>query len=205
MPLTLSGTKERIFDIAVKLISDSDYESINLRSIAKEADIKASSIYNHFASKKVILDSIYEYYTENLLAFRKSDEEVKEVIRNGTSEDIINAFSFTFENPDPKLYMRMILITKIIYLRIVKDKAANYIFLTLLNENQKDYLTRLLDYGVSIGRFSEFDTKTFATILIGSRHIMGITAFSLADYSVGQLEVEKEIKKMFAYFLPIKK
>lgn len=58
------NTKEKIFDVALDLFSKKGYDSVSLREIAEEVGIKKSSIYSHYPSKKAILISIFEYFTD---------------------------------------------------------------------------------------------------------------------------------------------
>lgn len=57
-----TSNKELIFQTAVKLFAREGYENVTMREIAKEVGIKAASIYNHFASKEDLLDSIFQYF-----------------------------------------------------------------------------------------------------------------------------------------------
>lgn len=202
--INLSGTKAVIFDKAVKQIFDAGYENINMRTIAKECNIKAASIYYYYASKQEILDTAYLYYEEHFYDNQKSAEEIKKLIACGTKEEIIKAFAFTFESSDERKYQRMIMITKIIYFRMALDERARNIFLNLMTETSEKLITGFLDYGVSVGRFKPFDTQTFSSLLTGSRHILGIKAFIRPDYTVAQLEEENQLNAMFAGFLPFK-
>lgn len=52
MMLELTGTKEKIFDVAVDLFSKHGYHGVSVRKIAAGAGIKESSIYNHLKTKK---------------------------------------------------------------------------------------------------------------------------------------------------------
>ena len=78
--MELSGTRERIFDIAIRQISKSGFESVSLREIAEEAGIKVASIYNHFTSKEDILDTIYNYFSIHRLDNRNSTDRIKAII-----------------------------------------------------------------------------------------------------------------------------
>lgn len=202
--ITLTGTKEEIFDAAVKMISESDYDSINLRELAGQVGIKAASIYNHFSSKQEILDLIYSYYRENFNIYRKNDAEIKNIIDSGSKDDIIDAFAFTFSDENPKKRVRMVLITKIIYMRIFKDKTAHEIFSVVMVKEPTAYIKGFLDYGIRSGRFENFDTKAYSEILNGVRNMTGIKALSSPDNTVRATD-ENHTNQMLANLLPIKK
>lgn len=61
------NTKEKIFDVSIDLLSQYGYDGVSIRQIAKEVGIKESSIYNHYSSKESILESILNYYINEML------------------------------------------------------------------------------------------------------------------------------------------
>jgi AcrR family transcriptional regulator len=197
----LTGTKELIFDAFVEMTSTFGYESVSMRDIAKKVGIKVASIYNHFESKQKILDFAYSYYSKHYYDNRKPVDMMKKLIETANAEELITAFAYNFDSEDNKKYVRMILITKIIYMRLFQDKAANAMFAES-NINNNEYVVNVLKHGINIGRIDPaFDTVTFADILIGSIVIMGIKAFSGTAYQVGQLEQEKLIHAILARLL----
>ena len=62
------NTREKIFNVSVDLFSRYGYDRVSIRQIAKEVGIKESSIYNHFKSKELIMDSILDYYITKMLS-----------------------------------------------------------------------------------------------------------------------------------------
>ena len=60
------SNKDKIFDVSVDLFSEYGYDGVSIRQIAGEVGIKESSIYNHYRSKESILDSILEYYINEM-------------------------------------------------------------------------------------------------------------------------------------------
>lgn len=77
----LSGTKERIFDIAVDLFSKHGYNGVSVRKIAYGAGIRESSIYNHFKNKEDILNHIFNYFHEGMQAQRPDQKELEYEIK----------------------------------------------------------------------------------------------------------------------------
>ena len=197
----ISGTKEYIFDAFVEMTSALGYENVGMRDIAEKVGIKVASIYNHFESKGKILEFAYDYYSKRQYDNRKPIDDVKKLIETANAEEIINGFNYTFETQDQKKYVRMILITKIIYMRLFQDPVANAMF-DEINKNNAEYVISILKHGIEVGRIkSNFDLETFADILIGARQIMGIRSFADRNYAVGQLEQEKRILSLFSRIL----
>ena len=54
----LSGRQKEIMDIAQNMFREKGYMASSMRDIAKEAGMKAASLYNHFSSKDEILKTI---------------------------------------------------------------------------------------------------------------------------------------------------
>ncbi|MDP6344889.1 MAG: TetR/AcrR family transcriptional regulator [Alphaproteobacteria bacterium] len=52
------ASRAQILDAAARLLRDQGYGAMTLRQIAERADIKAGSVYYHFASKDEILDAV---------------------------------------------------------------------------------------------------------------------------------------------------
>jgi len=192
----LSETKELIFDTLIELSSSFGYENVTVRDIAKKVGINVSSIYYHYESKEKILEHVYEYYQRHYFDNRKSVETMKVMIETVDAEEIIFALARNFMSDDQKRHMRMILITKLIYMRLFQDAAANAMF----NENnadEMDYLMEILRHGVAVGRIApDFDLEAFAGILLGSMVAMGVMAFANPSYTVGILNHEARMRSM---------
>jgi len=198
---SLSGTKEAIFDVFLEKASTVGVENIGVRGIAKEVGIAFSSISNHFETKGALLQFAYDYYAEHRYDSLKPIDEMKKLIETASPEEFLQTISYTFESSDQKKYVRMILITKIIYMRLFSDPVANALFIEGNKDNAK-YLIEVLKHGMSIGRIApDLDIETFADVLIGSRVIMGVKAFATPEYTPDQLDDEKRILALLAQIL----
>ena len=192
----ISGTRELIFDAFIEQISTFGYEEVSMRDIADKVGIKVASIYNHYESKQNILEIIYEYYSEHYFDNRKPLDYMKKMIEGAGAAEIIRTFARTFETEDQKKYVRMILITKIVNMRLFQDTAANKMFAEH-NEDDIQYVVNVLKHGVEIGRIDPaFDLEYFAVVLLDSYMMMGIKAFAGTEYQVGQLEHESRLLAM---------
>ena len=189
----LIGTKELIFDAFVEMTSALGYENVSIRDIAKKVSINPASMYYHFESKRKMLEYAYAYYSLHQYDNRTPVSEMKKLIETASAAEMLPSFFYSFEMEDQKEYVRMVLITKIVYMRLFQDPAANDIFAEA-NKNNAEYVVSILKHGVNIGRIDPgFDLQTFADVLVGAMTFMGIKAFARPDYAVGQLEQEKLI------------
>ena len=55
-----------------------NYENVSIRDIAHAANVKVPTIYNHFASKEAILQSLYSFYEEHC---RQAKPDIHELLR----------------------------------------------------------------------------------------------------------------------------
>ena len=196
-----SGTKEQIFDVFLEMTSNLGYENVSIRDITEKVGIKPASMYNHFETKAKLLEYAYDYYSEHQYDNRRPVDVMKKFIETAGAEEIVKSLWYTFETENKKKYVRMILITKIIYMRLFQDPAANAMFLDA-NVNNAEYVINVLKHGINIGRIENgFDVETFADVLIGSMTIMGVKAFARASYQVGQLAQEGDILSMLSRIL----
>jgi len=197
----LSGTKELIFDAFVEMTSALGYETVNMRDIAGKVGIRGASIYNHFTSKREILEYAYDYYTRHLYDTRKPIVTMKKLVESASAEEIINALGFTFESDDRKKFMRMILITKIVYMRLFHDPVANALF-TATDKDNTEYVMTILKHGIDIGRIDPgFDIEIFADVLVSAKVVMRVKAFTDVGYIAGQLDKEPRILDLFTRLL----
>ena len=59
-------TKERIFEVAIKLFGQKGFNATSMREIAEAVGIKKASMYSHFKSKDEILEKIIDYPMERI-------------------------------------------------------------------------------------------------------------------------------------------
>ena len=197
----MTETKERIFDTFIDMISVSGYENVSMREIAKNVGINSASIYHHYKSKDKILEHIYEYFDEHYYMNRPSVEEVERIVETGDAAQIIGALHRSFETDDYKVYVRMIKINRIIYMRLFQDMAATAMF-ARHNDQETDYVVEILQHGIDIGRIDpDFDTRTYAIMLIGVMVSMAMNAYSDPNYGVGEVDIRGSILAVHAKLL----
>ena len=194
----LTGTKERIFDAFIEMTSSMGYENVTVREIAKKIGINAASIYYHYESKEQVLAHVYEYYSEYYFENRKPVEAMKEMIETADAEEFIFAMARNFVSDDQKKTYRMVLITKIIYMRLFQDAMANRMF-NENNQNEIRYITDIVQHGIQVGRIqSDFEVEIFASVLLNSMIAMGLVAFADPNYTAGLLDHEARVRSMLA-------
>lgn len=78
--MSLTGTKQAIFDASAELFAREGYHNVSVRQISKAVGIKPSSIYNHYASKEDILTDILSFYEQNLKKYEPDLEHLLEMV-----------------------------------------------------------------------------------------------------------------------------
>ena len=84
-----NSTKNKIIDASIILFSKKGFYETSVREIAKSVGIHVSSLYSHFEGKEIILDSILEYYKNELNKFKISDEVLDEIVGKIPPADIL--------------------------------------------------------------------------------------------------------------------
>lgn len=75
----LNPTNEKIRYVAFRLFLENGYEATNIRDICLEVDIKTSSLYFYYQSKKELFFSIYDTIWKENIAYRQQlEEEIRE-------------------------------------------------------------------------------------------------------------------------------
>ena len=85
----MENTKDIILNEALNLFSEQGYEGVSMRDIAKAVGIQAPSLYNHFASKEDIFNSLMDAMTE-----RYHKMAVQNQVPQGSMEDVVGAYVF---------------------------------------------------------------------------------------------------------------
>jgi AcrR family transcriptional regulator len=57
-PRTALLTRQRIVEVATSIIDNEGLDALSTRRLATELDVRAPSLYNHFATKEEILDAV---------------------------------------------------------------------------------------------------------------------------------------------------
>lgn len=147
-------TKNEILLAAVELFAEKGYRETSMRDIAKSAGIRPASIYNHYASKELIMETLLEFYLERMEYFYKYLNEVTLYVTEGKDlETVLQQLMLSYE-PDEKLLMYQL--TRIVHHEQFHfEQAAE----ALIGEGYRKYMLahaaffdRLSDAGLITGK-----------------------------------------------------
>ena len=176
-------TRDKILFASIRLFSQYGYNEVSMRDIAESVGIKASSIYNHFNSKKAIADEIYRFYDEQW---------------NEAKPDIDKLFRMAETEPPDVVLMNMLFdwkpelqeIMNRIYIIATREAMVNPDNLDIIKELVMDRVrlipSLLLEKLVELGRIEPVDIEAFVTILAHVSH--SATALNLTP-----LRIEGEV------------
>jgi AcrR family transcriptional regulator len=131
----MSATKQRIFDVAVDLISQKGFNGVSVREIAGNVGIKVSSLYNHFQSKEDILTKIFDYYEAEIEKTALSKKCLEKKIDTLSGQDFWEKGLLNFQAITQKPLMQKI--SKIILLEMFRNERARDIALDVLFSRQQ--------------------------------------------------------------------
>jgi len=173
-------TKKKIFLAAVDSFAEKSFKHCTMQEVADKVDIKAPSIYKHFANKKEILTEIFKYYQENLNKQRMPVEKVIEAIDNEPLNKVFSKLFITFETEDE--YILMMKISKIVIDMSYKNKDAKKVFQIVFIEEPTKYLNDVFVKLIDSGKIKPFDYKSLTFQIIAfSRMIFEISALNGID------------------------
>jgi AcrR family transcriptional regulator len=116
-------TKERIVDEAIMLFSQMGYDAVSMRDIAVKVGIKAASIYNHFHSKKDILEEMYAFYIHIKDMAAPDLENLLVLLETEPIMDVLMKMDFHY---DPALQERWIVYFLSQVREYVRTKRSSY-------------------------------------------------------------------------------
>ncbi|MCY6371641.1 TetR/AcrR family transcriptional regulator [Clostridium ganghwense] len=60
MPKIIKGIEEKIFNAGMNLFGEKGYSNVDMKMIAKEADIAVGTLYNYYSNKKQLYIKVFE-------------------------------------------------------------------------------------------------------------------------------------------------
>ena len=156
------STRDTILRVAAKLFSESGYDKVTTREIAKATGINAASIYYHFPSKAAILTGLYDLYSEERIGANPDLDELLEMAETSPPFEVLMKTEFHFRQEIRELLDQILVVAS----RRICDDAESERF---IRENIFDNITNIL--GPLLLRMQElkkielFDVDTFLRVL----------------------------------------
>ena len=139
----MKPTQEKIFKTAIELFSQKGYNGVSIREIARAVGIKESSIYNHYQNKDKILETIFDYYKNQMkktdLSEKVLDQKISQIPFEQFWTKGLTNFHKTTEDP------LMEKINNIIILEMFRDQRARDIALKELFHRQQETIKKIFE------------------------------------------------------------
>lgn len=154
------NTREKILETAMNMFAEKGYNDVSVRDITRAVGIKESSLYNHFISKKQILDEIFEYLLERFESMNIPEEEAARLIEETDPEGFMEIcfMNFRMYFGDPKL----IKIWRILSIERFRNKRANDFFIKHLIDFPMEYQAKVFGSMIKKGLLAEADPMVIA-------------------------------------------
>lgn len=160
------GTKRKIFAESIRLFMRHGYDATSIKDVAKEVGIAQSAVYNHFKTKKEILDTIYDFFAYFFNLNRPKLEDVEPILREGSLTEIMACTWYSFND---EYEQEISDITRIIFQRNSVDERAKEITKSLIIDAGIDLVKSFFDRAVELGRLAPFDTRSMAVFIMCTR------------------------------------
>ncbi|MDR0472688.1 MAG: TetR/AcrR family transcriptional regulator [Treponema sp.] len=158
----MSSTKQRIIDAAINLFSKNSFDNVSMRDIAGEVGIKAASIYNHFSSKRDILNKLYELYTAGFYKIMPNVKELLLLLETEPIQNILPKLEFYWP---PHLQDRMGRILLIATRRIHLDKESELFVQKHLFNALRGLWVPFLNRAIELGKIEPIDVDSFLYLI----------------------------------------
>jgi AcrR family transcriptional regulator len=175
-------TAERIMVRAAELFAREGYDGVSVRRIAEAAGVRESSIYNHFASKADLFESLLNDFVRRVPGTRPSDAELDGMLALMEPEEVFKSILF---HVGQRVSGRLANISMIISNEKYKNPRAAETYFRHVVAEPADYYARLIEKMIARGMVASVDARALAeqynyvSIALTKEYIMA--QFGLAD------------------------
>jgi AcrR family transcriptional regulator len=143
------------------MFSEYGYDGVSMRDLAKEVGITNPSIYNHFASKKDILDSIYRFYTDQRKKVRPDLTKLLKLAETMPPHEVLMMTDYRFE---PAIQDIMHRIFSIAAGGIATKLESRQFIIDNIFAPSEELVVPLLEKMTELGRIEKIDIAAFNNI-----------------------------------------
>ena len=158
----MSPTKKKLLDNAVILFSEKGYDRVSIRELAKSVNIKESSVYNHFASKKDILNTVFDEFLQLCNRYYHNLDNIsRSVTENSQPEEVLSKFLLIYSDADREFVYK---VYRILFLEYFTNPRAKEIITEYTFEFPKRIIQYALEKFIEYGKISKIDADSVSTI-----------------------------------------
>ncbi len=159
-------TKQVIVSQALRLFSDNGYDATTMEEIARAANMKTPSLYNHFSGKQAIFEAVVDYCKEestrlvkesNLnYAIAAAETRLLYLTVEDQISDVKRLFRFNLHCEFPSLFHRLMVVEQYRHSRIAVE------YNRFIVEKQLSVFTDLIRLMISRGLMVQGDPEAMA-------------------------------------------
>lgn len=152
-------TKEKIMKTSAMLFAKEGYDKVSLRTVARLVEIKESSIYNHFSSKKDLLMSLMKDFVEKYHQVRLEQKALDEQIELQPPNVVFHNYVIQF---GLKLDDYLNHCMRVMTMEINKNKEIADMYQTVIVNEPTTYFKDMLNKMSAVGKLSCTNTGAVA-------------------------------------------
>lgn len=117
-------TRDRLFEAAVRLLSEREFEAVTVEAITEAADVGKGTFFNYFANKEAVISYFFQYKSSRLLeAARRVEEDDPESLPHLCTHDLpggptwqkmLRVFSLSSDSPKDNQRMTRTLLSLVL-------------------------------------------------------------------------------------------
>jgi AcrR family transcriptional regulator len=156
------STKERIMDAAIHLFASRGYVTVSMRDIARAVEIKVASIYNHYPSKRNILQSMFELYISESQKVFPNIEAMLRLAETASAREVFSKLEYYYP---PELQEKMDCILLTASQAINTDQDCDTFIREHFFRPMNELWILLINRMIELGKIEPIDTETFVRIM----------------------------------------
>jgi len=168
-----------------------------MREIAKDVGLNVSSLYNHFASKEEILNSLYDLYTAYWKTVCPDIHEMLHLAETASLDEVRARLDFRF---DPGIEETVNRIFKIAARQISMDPRSERFIKELLLEEVANLLETVLSRMIELDRIEPIDIKTLISLI--SHFAISASLLNRTSFEVGKHGWHTGLNMLFSLIRP---
>ena len=193
------ATKDRILNSAIGLFSTNGFTETPMRKLAQKSGIKASSLYNHFQNKEEILESILQFYKDEINKQKLPDESLDRIVMSFTPYQILYK---GFQNiKDATSSDKITKVAKILLMELYRDKKVRDFYIVFsLKENLASY-EKLFKKMIEKNKIKKNDVSVLASMYMAIINFFYHEYFIFRTDDRDTAELEQRIQKQIKLFV----
>lgn len=197
----IKPTKLKILIVSSDLFSQKGYENTTLDEIAFLVGIKKASIFNHFSSKRSILDELYKLYETERHKLLPDLNKLLELVETEPPLNVLEKTTYNFpSNLEP--FMNCIVSTAA-HMMATDIESQKFILKNVLNAPD-EHVKPLLYKMIELNRIEKFDVEMFCEIVRDYCFVR--VAYIATPLSIDKITSKEKLCFLFKnYVKPIKK